>query len=330
MGQNLGKSLPSDSYWVKTRVKDIVGGSGGSVITVGLEDTIEASLAKLHNNKILSAPIVGSDGKCLGFWGMDNLIIALLKATSSPITLKGRPRSNSLKTDSAQEHEHRLKKFHSKQLTDCVFERNFHGVALNSSLQDAMLAFAHGVQRVAVFDNLEKKGSVKYILSQSKILSYIDADTSRLGTLENTPASALGIPWDRVIKAKSDTKTIDVLQQMHDRGVWGIPIIDENDNLISHLSFTDFKILHKEKHFSNLVDPVIDFIKHAREQQKTRHWDYIVHAKSDALLKDVVHLLVQEHVHQLYLFDSDNKPSAIISMTNICHKIFHHKDLPKP
>jgi len=263
----------------------------------------------------------------LGFWGMDNLIITLLKASNSPLTLKGRPRSNSLKTDSVVELEHRHKKFHSKKIGDCHYEGNFHGISQNTSLKDALLAFAFGVQRIAVFDNSERKGPVRNIISQSRLLSFIAEDTStRLGTLENTPAASLGIPWERVIKAKATTKTIDVVQMMHDKGVWGIPIIDDEENVVSHVSFTDFKIIHQERDFGLLLEPVLDYIKYSRTlHASSRPWDYIVHAKSDALMKDVVKILVQEHVHQLYMFDIDNeKPKSLISLTNICHKVFYH------
>jgi len=310
-------AVQTDNFWTSTKVKDVAR-SQRDVISVSPEDTIQESLEKLHKHNILSAPII-QDGKCLGFWGMDNLLIALLKTTNSPLTLKGGERSGSIKSDTSQELEHRQKTFQSKKIANCEYQVNFHGISTKASLHDAMLAFAAGVQRIAVF-NSEKK--VKKIISQSCILAYIAEDPSRMGSLEKLPAASLGIPWKRVLKAPSKMTTIDVLQMMHDRGVWGLPIIDDDENFISHLSLTDFKTIH-EKDFQSLVEPVIDYIKKVRASQN-RDVNHIIHAKTDALMRDVVQILVKEHVHQLYMLDENNKPKSLISLTNVCHKVFAH------
>jgi len=314
-------AIQTDNFWTKTKVKDVAH-SQKAVISVTPDDTIEQSLEKLHTHHILSAPII-KDGKCLGFWGMDNLLIALLKTTNSPLTLKGRERSGIIKSDTAYELEYRHKTFQSKRIANCQYEINFHGISSNASLHDAMLAFAAGVQRIAVFDDAERKGPVKKIISQSCILAYIAEDPSRLGSLEKLPAASLGIPWNRVLKAPSKMSTIDVLQMMHDRGVWGLPIIDDDENFIAHLSLTDFKTIHHENDFHILVEPVIEYVKKVRASQN-REVNHIIHAKTDALMKDIVQILVKEHVHQLYMFDENNKPKSLISLTNVCHKVFSH------
>lgn len=255
---------------------------------------------------------------------MDDLLINLLKATNSPLTLKHRPRSGSIKSDSNPELEHRHKTFHSQTISNCTWERTFHGISLNQPIHDAMIAFAAGVPRIAVFSTSDMKGNVKNIITQSSVLKYIAEDTSRLGGVENLPAIQLGIKWNRIIKVQSNLPTIDAIQLIHDKGVTDVPIVDADDTFIAHLSLSDFKSIHQENDFQPLLGPVVDWVKKVRDSQN-KELNASVTAPETSSVKEIVKIIADNHVHYLYLVDSSGKPKSLLTLTHICHKVFHHK-----
>jgi len=193
-------------------------------------------------------------------------------------------------------------------------------------VSEALVLFGSGVQRIAVLKNKEITG----ILSQSKVLKWVSEDTTRLGDLELQKAENLGTPWSNVIKISKNALTIDAVDLMHKHGVFSLPLIDEDGKLVDHLSMSDFKhVILEDENFSDLLIPLEQFVKKrlVTNNQVERH---MVTTTSDATFRDIVLILAKEfHVHQIYLLDSNQNPTSFVSMTDVCHKIFKHMELPK-
>jgi len=307
-------------------VKDIMKFNNRNVVTVREKDNLMDAIKALHANNILSAPIVDENGYCKrGIFALDDVIMhvsRICKQTVKPT--KGVP-SKHLKTDTLDDLVLRHRILHNETLLDIVGrhrgDSKFLAVSKNDKVSDALILYGVGVQRICVASRRKVIG----ILSQSTLLKWIAEDTRRLGDLENETADQLGILWPRVVKISKDALVIDAVELMHDKGVFSLPIIDEEGCLFGHISMSDLKtLLLEEGNFSDLLLPLKEFSKKRSNDRG------LVTAKTSSRMKDIVKRLVEEHVHQLYLLDDNNKPHSFISMTNVCHKLFRTYSLVSP
>jgi len=296
-----------------------------NVITVNENDILGDALKVLHERRILSAPILNKNGACTqGFIAMDDVIIHLARVCRRPIMTGGVVSSTSIKTDQIDELNQRRKCFHQETVNDVISRHrvshsNLLVITKNKPLLRALHVFAVGVQRIIV----KKSNKIVGVLTQSAVLKWFSEDLSRLGELQYQNAAALGMSWDRIIKINKDLPAIDAVELMHEKCVFSLPLVDENGKLFAHLSMSDFKsLIIVEEDFHDLLLPVHVFV--TRYHQITNKSTKIISAPSTSTIQDVVAILAKERVHQVYLVDENGNPTNVISMTNVCHRIFHH------
>eukprot|EP01103_Thecamoeba_quadrilineata_P000271 TRINITY_DN10225_c0_g1_i1.p1 TRINITY_DN10225_c0_g1~~TRINITY_DN10225_c0_g1_i1.p1 ORF type:complete len:331 (-),score=29.76 TRINITY_DN10225_c0_g1_i1:165-1157(-) len=316
-------STPTDISNVT--VGNILSTNKRPIITVRGTDKIGDALKVLHDNQILSAPVVNNHGHCRkGFFAMDDVIMHLARVCKQTIT-NGEAKSHHIKTDQIEELVIRRRYFHNETVADVLGRHRCHSKILkikkNKPISDALHVFAAGVQRLTVL----KKKNVIGVLTQSAILKWLAEDTSRLGELENEKAENLGIPWTRLIKINKDEPAIDAVELMHEKCVFSLPLVDDDGNLVGHLSMSDFKsLILKDEDFTDLLLPVYVFVKRYREMIGKDPDTLFTLPAATATIKDVVIKLANEGIHQLYLLNDQGEPTDLISMTNVCYKIFHH------
>jgi len=91
-------------------------------------------------------------------------------------------------------------------------------------------------------------------------------DTKRLGALENEPALNLGIPWKRLVKLTDKAVVLDAVELMHERSVYSLPIVNNEENLIAHISMSDFKRLYLSREsLGRVLEPILKFVQENRE-----------------------------------------------------------------
>lgn len=330
MGTGGSKQNASNGDILTLKVSQIMSVEKRSVVELSPEDTFETALKLFHENNILSAPIIDDDGVCQGFFAMDDVIIRLDIISKRPVSL-GSNESPHIRDDDAQELAHRAQMFLQHKVKEAIDEHRssgsmYLGIRADQTIRDALLAFATGVQRIAVFNSSKQ---ITAILSQSTLLRFLVEDTKRLGPLEHEPAQKLGIPWSRLVKLTDKALVLDAVEMMHKHSVYSLPIVDSTLKLVGHISMSDFKRLYLTKEsLDQLLLPVMKFVREAREEAG-KDVSYIVSVPKTATLRDVVVTMVKEHVHQLYLVDPSDPgtPLSLISMTNVCHKLFSHHHL---
>jgi len=236
----------------------------------------------------------------------------------------GEAKSHHIKTDQIEEMVIRRRYFHHETVIDVIGRHRYHSKILaikrNRPITVALHVFAAGVQRI----NVLKDKKVIGVLTQSAVLKWLAEDTSRLGIIEHERAEDLGIPWDRVIKINKDYPTIDAVELMHERCVFSLPLIDDDGRLVGHVSMSDFKsLILKDEDFTDLLLPIHVVVKRYREM--TNKEDIIISAPTEtATIRDIVLTMAKERIHQMYLINDAGVPTDMISMTNVCYKIFHH------
>jgi len=136
------------------------------------------------------------------------------------------------------------------------------------------------------------------------------------------------VPWVNVVKISKNSQTIDAVEVMHEHGVFSLPLLDADANLVGHISMSDFKyIILEDQNFSDLLIPLEEFVKKRLLNTQVQH--HLITASVDATFREIVLILSKEHhVHQIYLVDSNNNPQSFVSMTDVCHKLFQNVDSP--
>jgi len=338
MGGAFAKPVDSSDL-LAHKVNEIMSVEKKDIVSLSPEDTFETALQLFHDNNILSAPIINDDDECLGFFAMDDVIIRLNIVAKKSISLEGKVESPHIRSDEAQELEHRAQLFLQHKVKEAIDEHRssgnlYLGINGDETIKDALLAFATGVQRIAVFDSSK---NITSILSQSTLLRFISEDTTRLGPIADQPAEKLGIPWSRLVKLTDKALVIDAVETMHKHSVYSLPIVLEvathqGDHhaselrLVAHLSMSDFKKLYLTRgSLDQLLIHALKFVQDIREAAG-KPKDHIVSVPHTATVKDVVLAMVNNHVHQLYLVDpaKPDVPLSLVSMTNVCHKLFSH------
>jgi len=321
MGTAISSPL-NNSVWAVT-VGRIMKVSPAQVLTLKEDDTVEKALLALKEHGVLSAPVVDKDGACRkGFFAMDDVIMHLSRICQRSVNATGSESLN-IKTDQLEDLVVRQHFFHQEIVRDVISRHRGSssqvlGIKSKKPIADALVVFANGVQRLAVY----KRKAIVGILSQSTVIKWISENPKRLGDLADAPAESLGIPWKRVIKINKDALTIDCVQLMHDHAAYAVPVVDENDKLVCHCAMADFKYLALTDNFGDLLLPITEFISRVR---KSHNQDpcMIVSANYRTPFKQIIDILVKEHMHHLYLLDDNNEPISMISLTNICHLVFH-------
>lgn len=318
----MGNQTSKGSKLVSTKVSSVV--DSRAVVALSPKATIQDALELFKDNNILSAPVINDDGVCKGFFAMDDVIIHLDRVSKKALNLDGSTESPHVRSDQSRELEHRAKMFLACTVQDAIDEHRgssmFLGVKNDQTIKDALMLFAKGVQRIAVFDSAKE---ITSILSQSTLLKYISQNFALLDGLENEPAAKLGIPWSRVEKINSQSLVVDAVSTMHEKSVYAVPLVDDDGKVVSHISMSDLKrFAINTSSLAKVLEPTLHFVKDIRDSQNLPA-NNIISVPNTATIKEVVDALISNHVHQLYLVDpAITHPVSIVSMTNVCHKIF--------
>lgn len=320
----MGNQSAKGHKLINTKVSEVIDTSR-EVVTLSPTTTFQEALLIFKEHNILSAPVINDDGVCKGFFAMDDVIIHLDRVSKKSLNLDGSIESPHVRSDQSRELEHRAHLFLSCTVQEAIDAHRgtsmFLGVKADQTIKDALMLFAKGVQRIAVFNSSKQ---IIAILSQSTLLRYISQNFSLLEGLENEPAAKLGIAWARVVKINASSLVVDAVSLMHEKCVYALPIVDDNEKIVSHISMSDLKRLSSidTNTLAKVLESTYEYVKEIRASRNLPA-NNIISVPSTATIKEVVTALIENHVHQLYLVAPNiDHPVSIISMTNVCHKIF--------
>jgi len=167
--------------------------------------------------------------------------------------------------------------------------------------------FGLGVHRVAMLD---MKGSLANILSQSDVAKYLYANIHLLGDHANKPILNLKmISSDKLITADNDQTAISAFKLLAQNFISAVPIINKNGVLTGTLSLSDLKLIQDD------LSPLL----FTTEQYKSiKEAIPNVVCTPETSLGVVIGLLASNNIHRVWVVDSENKPTSVISVTNVC------------
>jgi len=300
------------SFLAKFTVKDVLEEERDfEFVTVNEMDRLDTVLELLGKNRITSAPVFNSKKEFVGIIDMLDLV-TYVSAKFSKVSLL------------AEESYRQMDEYASKPIKDLLGASSRNApkcIGYESSLLTliSMLSNPH-IHRVAVIN--EQKDLVG-LVSQSKIVEFMYGKKDQLGEQLKVQVKSWLKKTD-VVTIHMDRFVIEAFQTIWDEMVSGLAVVNDEGKLVSNISASDLRntkmkpgqIIHE------LYQPLKQFL-HIRSSTKEqimmgdlpKHDPIFVTA--EATMQEVMERVITNKIHRVYVVDSNNKPTGVISLCDI-------------
>ncbi|KAI9106067.1 hypothetical protein DFS34DRAFT_574486 [Phlyctochytrium arcticum] len=193
-----------------------------------------------------------------------------------------------------------------------IWERDF-----RDTLDATLVAYARGIHRAFITDALEQKKPL--LMTQSDIIRYVNAHPESV-----TPTVDIDLPVKvsllkrlsnqrRLITMRDNQSALDGFKIITEKKVAAVPVLDGDGKIVANLSASDLRGITRIG-LSDLKKPVLEYLKSTSKQVKLP----VVITPEDSL-KSVLHLLVDHHIHRVWVVEKseDLRPIGVISQSDI-------------
>lgn len=232
-----------------------------------------------------------------------------------------------------------------------VYQAEGSSTSLLTALRELFLRPSPGgeasvVHRIAVF---EAHGEITNVISQMDIIRFLLSHVDLLGPAANQTLEALGLLAGKppVQAVSPHVPTLLAYARMAAQHVSASPVVTDEGELIANLSVSDLRALTSD-HFGVLALPVAEFLA---VEHHTAYIGYSVHGSDharhpffastnrpggprqgdvrvlsvhpDTLLRELLHKLVEEHIHRVYVSERGGPPraTAVITLTDVLRHV---------
>jgi len=179
----------------------------------------------------------------------------------------------------------------------------------SSSIKLPLEYLGKGVYRILVtFDD----GVNTKMVTQSDLVRFIHNNIDKFGEIKDLRLSSAPsyIHFIKRVHTVPTTSTaLHAFQIMRIKQVNAIGIIDSAGNLVGNISDADLRGFTHDK-LPNLFLPVLEFLKSQGTQR-------VPVTALENTVKEVVEMLVREKVHRIWIVDGHQKPTGVVSMTDV-------------
>ena len=170
-----------------------------------------------------------------------------------------------------------------------------------------------GSHRVPIVDG----NNVIGVVTQSDVIVVLNEHKDKWSQIANTQLKDLGTKIvHKVITVNKNKTAIESFSTFFEKGVNGVAVIDDDGKLISNLSPSDLRGLDGRS-FEYLLDSVSDYIKVTRSRKGEAPDKYIGFVKANDTLGHAVQVLIDQHVHRIYVVDDQLHPIGVVSLTDV-------------
>jgi len=175
------------------------------------------------------------------------------------------------------------------------------------------------VHRIAIFG---PRGNITGMITQSDIMRWVYHHLSEFEMFNKITLQQLGMDRCNVTCVGDQTKAIDAFKKMSKQHLTGIGVVNAEGKLIANVSASDLRGLSVSE-LPLLEMPVIDFLK-LHQAHLTNRFKPLkaisLHAHNT--LTDLIKTFVESSIHRVYVIDENEKPNAIITLTDVI-KLFY-------
>jgi len=282
-------------------ISSFSGQSRNSLVRLDPTATVRDALKTFNTEKVLSCPIANSNNGAdvWGFLDLFDLLSYLLELWDE----NEQAETNGITHLGEKFLDHKV-----KELTDRSDNNVYAAVIGEEHAHRLVRLFGLGVHRVA---QLDLRGTVSNIISQSDVVKYLHANINLLGEQANKSISELNmISADKqLVVAQADQSAISAFKLISDNLVSAVPLIDKQGLLVGTLSVSDLRLVQDD------LSPLILSSLQYKAIQEPRP---AVVCTPNATLGSVIATLANSNVHRVWVVDEQQKPVSVISITNVC------------
>jgi len=200
------------------------------------------------------------------------------------------------------------------QIADESHRNPWHTISETQTLKDVigLIVQQNEIHRVAVLD---AKSELKYVLTQSDVISFLAHHLDDLPTLKSKTISELDLGFKEVITVSSKEKVWKSFIQMDAKGVSGLGVVDDQGHLIGHISCADLKGLDID---TQIMDRLRQSVADFKPQLN------LVSVLPTATFGEVVTTLEKTKMHRVYILGQDSRqPLGVISQIDIISAVYN-------
>lgn len=113
-----------------------------------------------------------------------------------------------------------------------------------------------------------------------------------------------------------DKRALDAFFIMRKENATFVPILSEDNDLLSIVSARDMKALAVNPNISSLLSPVLDFVSASRQSTPDDKYPYIW-CKQDSSMDLILKRLKATHVHRLVCINDKKQPIGVVTVQGI-------------
>jgi CBS-domain-containing membrane protein len=292
------------------------------LIVLRPEDTLAASLTRLTEQNISSAPVVSGDNKVVGVVDLLDLVEELLQSAGVPtalnLTCESRPVPVVLAADGSTANRLREKQtsFNQTTIREVLASRatgtgprrnTFATASLTTPLAELAKAAATGVSRFPV---VADDGKIVGMLSQIDVVTHLTAFArDRFAGNASRTCEELGL-CKHVFSITDTTRALEAFIFLNWISVSGLAVVDAAGRLMSQISVSDLKLLARHP-WDVLLLPVRDFLAlHPKPRTLTT-------LTPTTTLAELTQMFATTRAHRILLIDVHGKPVGLASLTDV-------------
>jgi CBS domain-containing protein len=306
-----GRHIESRNQWVelleKTKIPDLI--PAQRLITISPTDKMSDVLHTLKDHDIIGVPVT-DDGQLLGFVDMLDITAyahylwkrysKIYHANYAKFSEFSDAKNRFFSTEAKE-----IMNFSSRDAPPLVSK---FGTGADVVFQLARRSFkAH---KVAVLD---EKLHVTNIISQSDLLKLAEKNFDKIPQAQKN-VQELGL-IRTCLMVRFDVDFADALEKLADNRVSGIALVDWENKLVANFSTSVLRGITTTA-FDLFRTPLLDFLRFGTSV-KSRIPP--ISCKADTPLKDIIHALLQEKIHRIFITNANEQPVGVVTLTDVIH-----------
>lgn len=285
----------------------------GNVLTVEKDAPLSEAFQKLIEHRILSIPVVDTDGKLLSLLTLKDLVCYIV-VTFTDDDFKGRKFSEML----AKKEEFQKKKV--ADVKDSI--ETMHTIdAAETVLAAVKLMINKNAHRVVVTE----EGKPKNLITQSRILKLVSVLLDAL-PIKGKTVQQLKLGLKPVVTISHKSSARQAFKLMVEKHVSATAVVDDKGALCGNLSVRDIKeIGFQAEYFEWFNEEIKVYLNNIRLMDRNRNipeGQDPVRVTLNTTFEGVVKALTFYNIHRIYVVDSDNRPIGVISIGDVMSRLF--------
>ncbi|KAG9299575.1 hypothetical protein G9A89_020746 [Geosiphon pyriformis] len=184
----------------------------------------------------------------------------------------------------------------------------------NEGLKKILEAFSRGIHRSLVIDYTNQ--TKPYLLTQTDIIRYVFSHPESIPGIDiNASLQTLGLAGrdQKIVAGHVNESALNVYRRMAKKELMAIPIIDSENRLFGTLSVSDLRGLNYTS-IDNLILPVEEFLTTLPNSATVLN---PVIAFPQTTLREALKLIVDHHIHRIWVVDEDRKVLAVVTLSDL-------------